>query len=175
VCLTYRVRKMLLCTVMCAWGIRWEKYYCLQWCVSVVECKGNVTVYSDVFLRYRMREMLLCTVMCFWGTGWGKCYCVQWCVSELQVKEMLLCTLMFVWGTGWGKCYCPNVGSDIWQICFMVYRDALEKGINFRCYTQYILVSSITACSVISGFSNWLSTVNAVIYGNNTLRCVLGW
>jgi len=32
--------------------------------VSEIQCEGNVTVYSDVFMRYRVREMLLCTVMC---------------------------------------------------------------------------------------------------------------
>ena len=128
-CLWYRVREMLLCTVMCVWGTEWWKCYCVQWCVSEVQSEGNVIVYRDVCVRYRMREMWLCTVMCVWGTGftlmcvwvtgWGKCYCVQRCVSEVQsewivtvysdvclrysVRESLLCTVMCVWGSGWGK------------------------------------------------------------------------
>jgi len=63
VCLRYREREMLLCTVMCVWGTGWGKCYCVQWCVSEVQSEGNVTVYSDVCLRYRVREMLLWSVM----------------------------------------------------------------------------------------------------------------
>ena len=48
VCLRYRVREMLLCTVKC---------------VEVLG-GGNFTVYSDVCLRYRLGEMLLCTLKC---------------------------------------------------------------------------------------------------------------
>ena len=29
-----------------------------------VQRDGNITVYSDVFLKYRLREMLLVIVMC---------------------------------------------------------------------------------------------------------------
>jgi len=32
--------------------------------VYEVQRDGNITVYSDVFLKYRLREMLLVIVMC---------------------------------------------------------------------------------------------------------------
>ena len=64
VCLRYRLREILLCTVM----------------VPEVQSERNIIVYndvrlsyrvrenniedSDVCLRYKMRKMLLCTVMC---------------------------------------------------------------------------------------------------------------
>ena len=99
VCLRYRVREMLLCTVMFIWGRGWGKFYCVHWCawgtvwgkcycvhccVSELQGEWNVTVYTDVCLRYRVREILLCRVRCVWGTGWRKIYCIQWCVSEVQ-------------------------------------------------------------------------------------------
>jgi len=52
--------------------------------VSVVKGEGNVTVYSDVYLRNNAREKLLCTVMCTRGTELQKCYCVQRCVSDVE-------------------------------------------------------------------------------------------
>jgi len=61
VCLRYRVREMLLCTVMCVCGTEWWKCYCVQLCVSEVQGEGNVIVFSDVCLWYRV----------------GECYCVQ--------------------------------------------------------------------------------------------------
>jgi len=48
VCLRYRVREMLLSTVMC----------------SELQDEGNIIVYSDVCLTYRVREKLFCTEMC---------------------------------------------------------------------------------------------------------------
>ena len=56
----------------------------------------------------------------------------------------------------------------------MCDRAAFELGINFRCFTQYKLVSSIRAGSVMSGFCKYDSRVNVVSYCSNTLRCVLG-
>jgi hypothetical protein len=53
-------------------------------------------------------------------------------------------------------------------------RAAFELGRNICCFTQYKLVSSITAGSVTSVFCKYNITVNVVIYGSNTLRCVLG-
>jgi len=101
VCLRYRTRLMLLCSAMWYWGPGRGKCYCVQWCVSEVDCEGN----------------LLWIVMCVWVSGWGKCYFVQWCVSNVQdeehaslytnvclrymVKEMLLCTVVTFWGTVW--------------------------------------------------------------------------
>ena len=47
-------------------------------------------------------------------------------------------------------------------------RTALELDANVRCFTQYNLVNSRTAGSVISGFCKHDSTVNVVSYGSNT-------
>ena len=47
-CLWYRVREMLLSTVMFA----------------EVQGEGNVIVYSDMCLWYRVGEMLMCRLMC---------------------------------------------------------------------------------------------------------------
>ena len=89
---------ILLCTVMCVWGTRGWKYYCVQWCVCEVQCKGNIIMYIDVSTRDRViellqftvncvwvkrRKMLLSTVMCVCGTACGKCYFLQWIVSEV--------------------------------------------------------------------------------------------
>jgi len=97
--LRYRMGESILCTVMWFWCTGWEKFYCVQWWVSEVQCGRKCTVYSSVCLRYRMgnvffvhlcvsevkyERMLLCTVMCVWSTGWEKGYGVQWSVSEVQ-------------------------------------------------------------------------------------------
>ena len=77
--LGYKVREILLCTVMCVWGKEIWKCYCEHLCETELHCEGNVTVYSDVpvvqregkvnvytyvCLSYRLREMIVCTVMC---------------------------------------------------------------------------------------------------------------
>ena len=49
VCLRYRMREMLLYTLMCV----------------EVQVEGNVTFYNDVSLSYRVREMLLLLMICF--------------------------------------------------------------------------------------------------------------
>ena len=49
VCPKYRVKEILLCTVMRVWITGWEKCYCVQWWVAEVQGKGKVTVYSDVW------------------------------------------------------------------------------------------------------------------------------
>jgi len=43
----------------------WGYCYCVQLCLYEVHDEGNITVFSDVFMRYRMRKVLLYTEMWF--------------------------------------------------------------------------------------------------------------
>jgi len=70
-CLIYRIREMLHCSVVCVWGREWRKCYCVEWCVSELQCERNFTAYNEVYITYRVREMLLCTVMCVWSPWEG--------------------------------------------------------------------------------------------------------
>ena len=55
-CVSYRVRKMIQCTVICVCGTGWWKYYYEHWCLSELQGEGNVTVYNVVCVKYRLRE-----------------------------------------------------------------------------------------------------------------------
>ena len=48
VCLRYRVRETILCTV----------------CMSEVHGEGYDILYRDVCMMYRVRDMILCRMMC---------------------------------------------------------------------------------------------------------------
>ena len=59
-----------------------------------IQCKGIVTVYSDMCLRYRVIEMLLCSVIFSKVHGGGSVTAYSDVCLKYRVREMLLCTVM---------------------------------------------------------------------------------
>ena len=63
VCLRFKVREILICTVMFS-DVQGEGNGTVYRDVSEVQNEGYITVYSDMFLRYRLREILLRKLIC---------------------------------------------------------------------------------------------------------------